>query len=161
MIWSTLYHHVALLVHRSWHHLLFTVVFVHRRQVLLKLHRHAVHRSKASNLPFTLATGPSSQILSWSSPPSHVTTCHVSYAMSSFITCVSLATFPSHLHFYGMCCSHKCTCRLITYVSHIKHILVHLGCHSITKTKQGPFSHRGRARAPKARPCMTTSHVAS
>ena len=27
---------------------------------------------------------------------SHMTQCHVSYAMSSFITCVSLATYPSH-----------------------------------------------------------------
>jgi hypothetical protein len=27
---------------------------------------------------------------------SHMTPCHVSYAMSSFITCVSLATYPSH-----------------------------------------------------------------
>ena len=36
---------------------------------LLKLHHHTVHRSKASNLPFTLATTPSSQALSWSSPP--------------------------------------------------------------------------------------------
>ena len=41
----------------------------HRRQVLLKLHRHTVHHSEASDLPFTLATGPSSQVLSWSSPP--------------------------------------------------------------------------------------------
>ena len=55
MIWSTSYHHITLLVHRSWPHLLFTVAFVHRRQVLLKLHRQTVHRSKASNLPFTLA----------------------------------------------------------------------------------------------------------
>jgi hypothetical protein len=49
--------------------LLFTVAFVHRCQILLKLHRHMVHRSKASNLPFTLATGPLSQVLSWSYPP--------------------------------------------------------------------------------------------
>jgi hypothetical protein len=49
--------------------LFFTVAFIHRCQVLLKLHRHMVHHSKASNLPFTLATGPSSQVLSWSSPP--------------------------------------------------------------------------------------------
>jgi hypothetical protein len=69
MIWSTSYHHVTVLVHRSWPHLLFTVASVHRRQVLLKLHRLAVHRSKASDLPFTLATGPSSQASSWSSPP--------------------------------------------------------------------------------------------
>jgi hypothetical protein len=30
--------------------MLFTVAFVYRRQVLLKLHRHTVHRAKASNL---------------------------------------------------------------------------------------------------------------
>jgi hypothetical protein len=50
---------------------------------------------------------------------SHMTPCHVSYAMSSFITCVSLTTSPSHLHRLGMSCSHKCTCGLITCVSHI------------------------------------------
>ena len=69
MIWSTSYHHMIILVHRSWLYLLFTVAIVHQRQVLLKLHRHAVHHSKAFDLPFTLATGPSSQVLSWSSPP--------------------------------------------------------------------------------------------
>ena len=137
MIWSISYHHVTLLVYRSWPHLLFTVAFVHRRQVLLKLPHHAVYRFKASDLPFTLATGPSSQALSWSSPPSHMTLCHVSYAISSIITCVSLATFPSHFHLYGMHCWHKCTCGLISCVSYIKHTLVHLGCHSITKTKLG------------------------
>ena len=30
-------------------------------------------------------------------------------------------------------------CGLITCVSQHKHLLVHLSCHSITKTKQGPF----------------------
>jgi hypothetical protein len=50
---------------------------------------------------------------------SHVTQCHVLYAMSSFITCVSLSTNPGHLHCHGMSCSHKCTCGLITCVSHI------------------------------------------
>ena len=50
---------------------------------------------------------------------SHMTQCHVSYAMSSFITCVSLATNPSHLHRHGMSFSHKCTCGLIICVSHI------------------------------------------
>ena len=69
IIWSTSYHHMIIFVHRSWLHLLFTIAFVHRHQVLLKLHRHAVHCSKASDLPFTLATGPSSQVMSWSSPP--------------------------------------------------------------------------------------------
>jgi hypothetical protein len=50
---------------------------------------------------------------------SHMTQCHVSYAMSSFITYVNLATNPSHLHRHGMNCSHKCTCGLISCVSHI------------------------------------------
>jgi hypothetical protein len=50
---------------------------------------------------------------------SHMTQCHVSYAMSSFITCVSIATNPSHLLCHGMSYSHKCTYELITYVSHI------------------------------------------
>jgi hypothetical protein len=49
---------------------------------------------------------------------SHMTLCHVSYAISSFITCVSLEMNPSHLHRHGMSCSHKCTCGLITRVSH-------------------------------------------
>jgi hypothetical protein len=40
MIWSTSYHHVTILIHRSWLHLLFTVASVYRRQVLLKPHRH-------------------------------------------------------------------------------------------------------------------------
>jgi hypothetical protein len=55
MIWFTSYHHVTVLVYRSWPHLLFTVASVYRRQV--------------HDLPFTLATGLSSQASSWSSPP--------------------------------------------------------------------------------------------
>jgi hypothetical protein len=50
---------------------------------------------------------------------SHMTQCHISYTMSSFITCVSLATYSSHLHRHGICCSHTCTCGPITCVSHI------------------------------------------
>jgi hypothetical protein len=34
-------------------------------------------------------------------------------------------------------------CGLISYVSQHKHLLVHLSCHSITKTKQGPFTEEG------------------
>ena len=53
----------------------------------------------------------------------HMTQCHVSCAMSSFIiTCVSFATFLSHFHLHGICCSHTCTCGLITCVSHINTI---------------------------------------
>jgi hypothetical protein len=102
MIWSTSYHHVTLLVHRSWPHLLFTVASVHRRQVLLKLHRPTVHRSKASDLPFTLATGPSSQTSSWSSPP-------WSHDSMPCLICNEL------LH-------DTITCRLIPCVSHINTI---------------------------------------
>ena len=142
MIWSTSYHHVIILVHRSWLHLLFTVAFVHRHQVLLKLHRHAVHRSKASDLPFTLATGLSSQVMSWSSPPWSMTQCHVSFAMSSFIiTCVSFVTSPSHFHLHGICCSHTCTSGLITYVSHINTIStlrLSLNYQNDTRTFQSP-----------------------
>jgi hypothetical protein len=46
--------------------------------------------------------------------------------MSSFITCVSLATNLSHLHRHGMSCSHTCTCGLIHLCITLKHILVHL-----------------------------------
>jgi hypothetical protein len=49
---------------------------------------------------------------------SYMTLCHISYAISSFITCVSLAMNPSHLHRHSMSCSHKCTCGLIICVSH-------------------------------------------
>jgi hypothetical protein len=52
----------------------------------------------------------------------HMTQCHVSCAMSSFITCVSFAISSSHLHRHGMYCSHTSTCGLITCVSHINTI---------------------------------------
>jgi hypothetical protein len=52
----------------------------------------------------------------------HMTQCRVSCAMRSFITCVSFATSPSHLHHHGICCSHTCTCGLIICVSHINTI---------------------------------------
>ena len=53
----------------------------------------------------------------------HMTQCHVSCSMSSFIiTCVSFTTSPSHFHLHGICCSHTCTCGLITCVSHINTI---------------------------------------
>ena len=54
MIWSNPYHHMTFLVHRSWSCPLFTVASVHRRQVLPKLHRLAVHRFKALTCPIPL-----------------------------------------------------------------------------------------------------------
>ena len=38
------------------------------------------------------------------------------------LTCVSFATSPNHFHLHGICCSHTCTCGLITCVSHINTI---------------------------------------
>ena len=62
--------------------------------------------------------------------------------MSSFIiTCVSLATSPSHFHLHGICCSHTCTYGLITCVSHINTISpprLSLNYQNHTRTFQSP-----------------------
>jgi hypothetical protein len=53
----------------------------------------------------------------------HMTQCHVSCAMSTFIiTCVSFLTSLSHLYHHGICCLHTCTCGLISCVSDINTI---------------------------------------
>jgi hypothetical protein len=124
MIWSTSYHHVIILVHRSWLHLLFIVASVHRCQVLLKLHHHM------RSLTLKPLTSPSHLQLVCRAKScldllrlDHMTQCHVSCTMSSFInTCVSFATTPSHLHCHGICCLHTCTYGLITCISHINTI---------------------------------------
>ena len=120
MKWSTSYHHVTVLVHRSWPHLLFTIAFVHRRQVLLKLHRHAVHCSKASNLPFTLATGPSSHVLifstlvTWLNVMSHMQWAPLSshvWALQNLRAISTSMAYVAHTHMYlwtnHICISHK------------------------------------------------------
>jgi hypothetical protein len=87
MIWSTSYHHVTVLVHRSWPHLLFTVSSVHRCQVLPKLHCHT--RSLASK---PLSCPSHLQPIHWAKPHldllhlGHMTPYHVSHAISSFMT---------------------------------------------------------------------------
>ena len=43
-------------------------------------------------------------------------------------------------------------CGLISCVSQHKHLLVHLSCHSITKTKQGSFSSRKNEEIGSPRP---------
>ena len=97
---------------------------------LAQAHRHAVHRSKASDLPFTLATGPSSQVFSWSTlliaSTKHLKCSsnhhfHVSLP-STTLGLPSFATSPSHFHLHGICCPHIYTCGLITCVSHINTI---------------------------------------
>ena len=127
MIWSTSYHHMTVLVHWSWLYLLFTVAIVHRRQVLLKLHRHTVHRSKASDLPFTLTTGLLSQVLSWSSPP-------WSHDLMSCLICNKLL----HHHMCELCnisepfspSWHMLLTHMYLWTNYLcislKHILVHL-----------------------------------
>jgi hypothetical protein len=119
MIRSTSYHHVILLVHQSWLHLLFTVAFVRRSQVLLKLHCLRSIAPKPLTCPSHLQPIYQANSCLDLLCLSHMTQYHASYAMNSFITCVSFATNPSHLHRHGMSCSHKCTCGLITCVSHI------------------------------------------
>jgi hypothetical protein len=121
MIWSTSYYHVILLVYRSWPHLLFTVASVHRRQVLLKLHRHTQSlASKSPTCPSHLQPVRRAKSCLDLLHLDHMTQCHVSYAMSSsIITCASFSTSPSHFHLHDICCSQTCTCGLITYVSHI------------------------------------------
>jgi hypothetical protein len=82
---------------------------------------HVVPFFEASDLPFTLATGPSSQVMSWSSPPwSHDLMSHLmcNEHLHQHM-CVSFATSPSHLYHHGICCLHTCTYGLITCVSHI------------------------------------------
>ena len=71
------------------------------------------------NLPFTLATGPSSQVISWSSPPwSHDSmSCLKCNELLHHHMC-KLCNKSKPFHLYGICCSHTCTCRLITYVFH-------------------------------------------
>jgi hypothetical protein len=124
MIWSTSYHHMIILVHRSWLHLLFTIASVHQRQVLLKLHRHTWSlASKPLTCPSHLQPVHRAKSCLDLLHLDHMTPCHVSYAMSSFInTCVSFTKFLSHLHRHGICCLHTCTCGLITCVSHINTI---------------------------------------
>jgi hypothetical protein len=120
---------------------------------------HAVARFKASDLPFTLATGSSSQVMSWSSPPwSHNSmSCLICnkllhHHMCKLFNISKLFSPPWHMlltHMYlwtnYLCISYKTQ-------------LVHLSCHSITKTKQRPFNWR-----PCPLPCAglgssSTSH---
>ena len=59
---------------------------------------HAVPRFKASDLPFTLATGPSSQASSDLLHVGHMTPCPVSCAMSSSIITCELISCVSHIN---------------------------------------------------------------
>jgi hypothetical protein len=71
------------------------------------------------NLPFTLATGPSSQVMSWSSLPwSHDSmSCLMCNELLHHHMC-KLFNISKLFHLYGICCSHTYTCGLITCVSH-------------------------------------------
>ena len=77
----------------------------------LRLALHACNRSIKPSLVLIFST-----LITWLNVMSHV---HLS---SFIITCVSFATSPSHFHLHGICCSHICTCVLLTYISHINTI---------------------------------------
>jgi hypothetical protein len=123
MICSTSCHHVIILVYRSWPHLLFTVDSVHRRQV--------------HDLPFTLETGPSSQASSWSSPPwSHDSmSCLIYNELLYHHMCEPCTKFKPSSPSWHMSLAHMYLWTNHLCISHQTQ-LVHLGCHSITKTKQ-------------------------
>jgi len=91
---------------------------------------------RASSLPFRVQPVLHSQAMSldllhlatW-----HHVMSHMQWAPSS--TLVEYCNKSKPLFHHGSSCSNECTC-----ASHIKHMLVHLSCHSITKTKLEPFS---------------------
>ena len=56
IIWPTSYHHVTILVHRSWHHFLFTVASVHWCQVITQLVLHTCNRSVKPSLVSIFST---------------------------------------------------------------------------------------------------------
>jgi hypothetical protein len=87
IIWSNSYHHITILIHRSWPHLLFTIASVHRRQVFLKLYCHtrsltSKHSTCPSHLQPVYRGKPHLDLLHLD----HMTPYHVSYVMSSFMT---------------------------------------------------------------------------
>ena len=65
----------------------------------------------------------------------HITQCHVSCAISSFIiTCVSFATSPSHFHLHGICCSYTC----VSHINTISPPRLSLNYQNQTRTFQSP-----------------------
>ena len=109
--------------------LVFTIASVHRCQVITQVALQTCNRSIEKSCLDLLYL-------------SHMTQCHVSCAISSFIiTCMSFATSLSHFHLYGICCSHTYTCGLITCVSHINTInppRLSLNYQNQTRTFQSP-----------------------
>ena len=67
MIWSTLYHHMTVLIHRSWLHFLFTVASVHRSQVITQLALHTCNRFVEPSLVLIFYT-----LVTWLNVMSHM-----------------------------------------------------------------------------------------
>ena len=65
--YDPLLHHVTVLVHRSWLHLLFTVASVHRRQVITQLSLHTCNRSVEPSLVLIFYT-----LITWLNVMSHM-----------------------------------------------------------------------------------------
>ena len=113
MIWSTSYHHVTVLAHRSWHHLLFTNASVHRCQVITQLALHTCNRSIEPSLVMIFST-----LITWL----HIMS-HMQWAPSSHMCELCNKSKPFHLH--GISCSHMYLWTNHMFIS-LKHILVHL-----------------------------------
>jgi hypothetical protein len=128
MIWSTSYHHMTVLVYRSWLHLLFTVTSVHRRQVITQLALHTYNRSIKPSLVLIFST-----LVTWLNVMSHM-----QWAPSSHVWVLQhlKSSSPSSWHrlLTQVCLWTNYLC--ISYLN----ILVHLDYHLITKTKQWPFT---------------------
>jgi hypothetical protein len=67
MIWSTSYHCMTVLVHRSWPHLLFTIALVHQRQVITQLSLHTCNWSIEPSLVLIFST-----LVTWLNVMSHM-----------------------------------------------------------------------------------------
>ena len=95
IIWSTLYHHVTVLVHRAWLYLLFTVASVHRRQVISQLALHTYNQSVEPSLILIFST-----LIAWLNvmsymqwaPSSHV------WALQHLQAIFTSMTYVAHTH---------------------------------------------------------------
>ena len=108
-----------ILVHRSWPHCSSSL---HRSIGAKSLLKHPATRSSASK-PLTC--------------PSHLQPVHQAKPHLDLLHLVTWLHVMSHMQWAPLSHNYLWTNHLCIS---LKHILVQLGCHSITKTKQGPFT---------------------
>ena len=107
------------LVHQSWLHLLFTVAFVHGTK-------------SCSSFTATRSIAPKPPTC-----PSRLQPVHQAKPHLDLLHLVTWLHVMSHMQWAPLSHNYLWTNHLCIS---LKHILVQLGCHSITKTKQGPFT---------------------